>query len=759
MNRINLLLIICGVLFFPKLTAQVNSQDYQLSVKKTTEEIIIDGKLDEKVWSEADKANNFIQNFPTDSLKATSQTEVSVTFDDQFLYVAGISYENSDKKHIMQSLKRDFDWPLNDNFSIYFDPYNDFTNGFTFGITPAGVQREGILTNGRNISRDWDNKWFSAVHDAGAYWSFEFAIPFKSIRYNVDSRQWNIIFLRLDLKNNERSSWAPVPQGYRPSSMSFAGRLNFEDELPKAGVNVSFIPFITGGVSKNHEENESVKSNLDAGFDAKVALSSALNLDLTFNPDFSQVEVDQQVTNLNRFEIAFPEKRQFFLENNDLFGENGFRSSRPFFSRRIGIVSSPVIIDGKDETLSGQVPIQYGVRLSGKIGNNWRIGLLNMLTKEATELAIPEQMYSIAVVQHKLFTRSSIGFMVVNKNSFGLSLSDTTKFHFNESLFKEKGINDETALYANNFNTVYGTDFNFRSSDNKWESNIYYHRSVSPQGENGEFATGAFLGYTVRKLRLRGFVSSISDDYNAEVGFIRRKGIRQIGSFADYFFYPTSSIINNHGPTVGGFYVTDVSNNRTDYNVRLGYQIELLNTSRIEFNVENRFQKLRSDFDPTGTDDDLKLQEGDDFSWNRIAVEFNTDTREIFSFEGQSSIGGFYNGDRFNVAGQLNYRYQPYGSIALRFDYNKIDLPQPFNSAEFWLIGPRIDFTFTDKIFLTTFVQYNEQDDNLNINMRLQYRYKPASDLFIVYTDNYFPESLGIKNRALVMKLNYWLNI
>lgn len=744
-------------MFFSKLSAQVNSEDHQLSVRKTTEQITIDGKLDEPVWSQADKANDFIQNFPTDSLRATSQTEVSVTFDDQFLYVAGVCQESSDKEHIMQSLKRDFDWPKNENFGIYFDPYDDFTNGFTFGITPAGVQREGIITNGRDVLDDWDNKWISAVHDAGSSWSFEFKIPFKSIRYNAQSRHWNMMFLRLDLKNNERSVWAPIPQGYRPS-LAFAGKLNFEDDLPKAGVNISFIPFVTSGVGKNHEDGEPIEYNADAGFDAKIALSSALNLDLTFNPDFSQVEVDQQVTNLNRFEIFFPERRQFFLENNDLFGTNGFRSSRPFFSRRIGIASNSVTIDGEEETLSGQVPIQYGARVSGKIGNNWRIGLLNMMTKETEDLAVPQQMYNMAVVERKVFTQSRIGFMMVNKRNLGIELSDTLKYAYNESLYKEKETNGETSLYLNEFNTVFGSDFNYRSTDNKWSSNVFYHRSISSQSGNNDFATGAFIGYSDRNIQTRFFGVAVSEDYSAETGFIRRRDAKQYGNSNDLFFYPASDKIINHGPSLDFRYVTDMSNRRTDYSIKTGYQVQLLNTSRFSMEVEHRYEILRGSFDPTRTDGE-KLLEGESFSWETLAFGFNTDTRKKFSFEGGTIIGGFYNGNRFNLNGQLNFRYQPYGGIGLRVDYNDIDLPAPYNNAKFWLIGPRIDFTFTKELFLTTFVQYNEQADNLNINARFQWRYKPASDLFIVYTDNYFPESLGIKNRALVMKLNYWLNL
>lgn len=759
MNRFKITFFLGSIFPFSSLLAQVNTEAYQLSVKRTSENIVIDGKLDEPVWNETDKATDFIQFFPTDSLQATSQTEVSMTFNDQFLYVAGKCYENSDKKHIIQSLKRDFDWPLNENFGIYFDPFNDFINGFSFGITPVGVQREGLITKGEEVAADWDNKWYSAVDDTGAYWSFEFAIPFKSIRYNPENRNWNVNFLRLDLKNNEISSWTLVPQGFKPS-LTFAGQINFEDELPKAGVNISFIPFVTSGVSKNYEEGGQEEYNFDAGFDAKVALSSSLNLDLTYNPDFSQVEVDQQVTNVNRFEIFFPEKRQFFLENNDLFGINGLRSSRPFFSRRIGIASNNITINGVEESVSGQVPIQYGARLSGKIGNNWRIGLLNMQTKESEELGLPKQMYSVAVAQRKIFAKSTIGFIAINKNSFDINIADTSKYHYNSSLFKEKDVPlAEDSLYVNNFNTVYGTDINLLSFDNKWSSSIFYHRSISPQGKNNEFASGAVVRYLTRNIQTRVFANAISDEYNAEVGYIRRKDLYLFGTFTNFFFYPDSEKINNHGPTINHFYYTDMDNNLTDYNTKLGYQVQFLNTAKIKIEAENRYERLRRDFDPTRTEDGILLLTGDDFKWNTISAEFNTDRRKVVSFEGKATIGGFYNGERTNVSGQFNYRYQPIATIAFRFDYNKIDLPLPYNSAEFWLLGPRIDLTFTDKLFLTTFVQYNEQADNMNINARFQWRYKPASDLFIVYTDNYFPDGSGVKNRALVMKLNYWLNI
>ncbi len=167
---------------------------------------------------------------------------------------------------------------------------------------------------------------------------------------------------------------------------------------------------------------------------------------------------------------------------------------------------------------------------------------------------------------------------------------------------------------------------------------------------------------------------------------------------------------------------------------------------------------MRDSFDPTNSDG-LELEEGEDFDYIRYGVSYDSDRRSLISYSLDVFNGGFFNGDRFFLRGELRYRFQPFGSISANFQYNKVTLPAPYNSADLYLVGPRLEISFTDKIFWSTFIQYNNQIDNINLNTRLQYRFKPVSDFFIVYTDNYLPETLGSKNRALVLKLSYWLNI
>ncbi len=673
------------------------------------------------------------------------------TLNDKFLYVAGTCFTSEDGKTIMASLKRDFEFGTSDNIHLYFDTFNDFTNGFAFGVTPKGVQREGLISAGQEVSTDWDNKWYSEVVEQNGKWTFEMAIPFKTIRYNSSSQDWNFLILRQDLNVNERTLWTPIPIEYRASNLSFAARLHFVEPLPKSGTNISLIPYVSGGVSKNHLEGTDAVPSSGIGFDAKIGITSGLNLDLTVNPDFSQVEVDRQVTNLTRFELFFPERRQFFLENSDLFATNGFPSARPFFSRRIGLASN--------NGITRQIPLLYGIRLSGKLSNTVRVGLLNSQTLESPDISLPSQNFSIGIIQKKIFSRSNISFLFANKENTGISLADSARLNYNTSIFKYKDETDKNSLYLDKYNRVFGFDYNLYSPDNKWEGNAYYHRSLSTNiSTESAVSAGAFLGYTVKNFSTGFFSTRVGENYEAEIGFVPRTDVTNFGNFSSISFWPKNSkYVNTHGPGIRISNTADNSFNKTDFSGELNYKVTLLNTMKFEINYTRNYQKLRSDFYITS--DNMPLPSGMDYTWDNFGVEFNSDTRKLLAVAIVGQFGGFYNGTITNIKSEVNYRVQPYGSISFTADYNKIDLPDPFSDAQLILLGPKIDITFSKKLFLTTFVQYNEQAENVNINTRLQWRFKPASDLFVVYTDNYFPSDFSVKNRGIIAKFTYWLNI
>jgi hypothetical protein len=256
----------------------------------------------------------------------------------------------------------------------------------------------------------------------------------------------------------------------------------------------------------------------------------------------------------------------------------------------------------------------------------------------------------------------------------------------------------------------------------------------------------------------------LGENYNAEIGFVPSLDVYpgMYGGFAqvEYKIYPKNSKIAVMGPQAGMDYIANPNTGQlTDKVLRFEYGINFLNTSSFRLAANNTFQRLPEDFNPLDPKGDSTLLTGQFFNWNQVGFEYRSDTRKTFNYAIESMYGGFYNGELISVGGEINARYQPFGSLSIRADYSHLDLPKGYGKAGFLLIGPRLDLTFTDKLFLTTFAQYNDRDDNVNLNARFQWRFKPASDFFVVYTENYLPDGMRSKNRALVLKLTYWLNL
>lgn len=733
-----------------------NKPGTEIHIKKAQGPITLDAVLDEPDWLNADVADNWFLNYPVDTALSPFQSEARLTFNDQYLYVAFVSYDD-ESPDLINSLRRDFDYERNDNMGLNIGPFNDRINGFFFVITPAGVQMEGTVsgsgTSENSYNIFWDNKWYSKVVRYPDKWVCELAIPFKSFRYKA-LPEWNITFDRLDKKRNMKSSWIHTPIQYTTGSFAYSGQLVWDDPVPEPHTNISLIPYVAGGLAENSEVDPKEKdSELRAGIDAKVSVTPSLNLDLTYNPDFSQVEVDQQVINLTRFEFQFPERRQFFLENSDLLANAGFPESRLFFSRRIGLV--------QDTTgLFTRVPIAFGARLSGSINKRWRVGALEMQTREKLSSGLPAQNYAAATLQHNFWKQSSVSITYVDKQSLRVGAADSLKY-FHESIFHtpEGG----GAKTANTYNRVLGADLDLLSADNRWYSSSFVGKSFDEFAPDNSYAAGTFIRYSVRTIDVAGGASYVGENFNAEAGFVPSYGVYpgQLNIFTDftYKFYPKNSGIVTMGPIAAASQTYIPEGTLTDRNYSAGYSIRFLNTAMLRVTYNYIYSLLTNDFNPIDPEQYTNFLKGEDYQWHNVNVMVQTNTRKLVNFTGQTTYGGFYNGTNWNVRGELSARYQPYGNIALRVDYNDVRLAEGYGAEKLFLIGPRLDLTFTDKIFLTTFYQYNNLLDNMNLNVRFQWRYQPASDFFIVYTENYLPETLASKNRALVFKFTYWLNL
>ena len=721
----------------------------QLQVVQMNEEIILDGILDEAVWNQCIPATNFSQYWPSDTIPAKGQSEILFAYDEENLYVAATCHSLGNN-FITESLKRDYGFRNTDNLSIMFDTYADNTNSFLFGVNAFGAIREATITNGGRARNDfdnsWDNKWYGNAKIYEDKWIAEMKIPFKAIRFSDGTEKWRVQIYRYDSQHNEMSTWIHLPRNLILMNMSFMGDLNWEDPLEKPGKNISVIPYVIGTSSSDFEDLlEDPTNKFNFGGDIKLGISSSMNLDLTINPDFSQVEVDRQVTNLDRFEIFFPERRQFFLENADLFANFGKQSLNPFFSRRIGVAI---------DTTTGvniQNPVHYGARLSGKINDDLRIGVMNMQTAADPQNDVPIFNYSVVAAQQDVFSKSNIAFIALNKQSINAN---------------------DTGGSLDPYNRLGGLEYRYFSDNDKWYGKASLMKVFSATEKENDWANFFRLGYTVRKFNIEWEHALIGDGFDAELGFVPRRDILNLSPFVRFNFFPENSKVSRYNlefntnqfyklgreadSIVKEFRLIDASH-------QLRFDVDFNSGQRLNARIRYSDIFLLSDFDPTRIqEDDVFLSAGTDYQFANFTLSYNSDRRKVFSYNVNSTIGQFYNGNRYGINTSLNYRYTPYGNVSLSVNYNRIILADPFVPTDLWLIGPKFDLSFSKKIFLTTFVQYNNQLDNLNINARLQWRYKPASDLFLVYTDNYLTDQFdqfSVRNRAIVLKLNYWLSI
>ncbi len=717
---------------------QDESDRRQINIEGISEKIVLDGVLSEAIWQKAQKADEFWQYFPFDTSRSKSESEVMMAYDNEFIYAAIIVYDSLPGDYLAVSLRRDYRGGNIDGFSIVLDPFLDKTNGFFFGITPFGVRREGLISNGGTEGRDldlsWDNIWYGESKIYKNYWIAEVAIPFRTLRFKEGSSTWGVNFYRIDTKYNERAIWSRVPRPLHLSNLAYTGRLKWDKPVNKPGSNISFIPYTAGGVNRNYLENEGWQGQMDAGGDAKIAVTPSLNLDLTINPDFSQVEVDAQQTNLDRFEIFFPERRQFFLENADLFAGFGFQNSRPFFSRRIGVA-----IDSSTGQ-NVQNRILLGARLSGRLDKNWRIGLMNMQTARDKQINLPSYNYSVIAVQRQLFSRSNISAILVNKANF------------DEQPVDIKSPQDGST------NRLLGLDYNLASADGKWNGKAYYHQTFKRNNDSSPFSHGTRLSYRTLRFMASWSHQIVGEGFDAKVGFVPRRDFKRVNPEIGFSIYPNSKWINRHQFTFSNDWLWNNTWGLTDYDMELRWNIHFQNTARFSLSLLNNYVKLFSTFNPVRSSD-LLFQPGEDFSQKGIGLSYQNDERKAFNYRLQLTRRAFFNGDLLRLSGRITYRYRQYANIGLNFTVSDIKLKEDFGESIIYLIGPRIDLTFSRTVFLTTFIQYNSQFDNININTRLQWRFRPVSDIFLVYTDNYFPETLSPKNRALVFKATYWLNL
>jgi hypothetical protein len=667
---------------------------------------VLDGRvLKDSAWAGLIPATGFWQVQPDDGERATQKTEVYLGYSDDALYIGVIAYDDDPDAILVTDSRRDSDLADTDSFQVVLDGLRDGQNGFVFGTNPAGIEYDGQVTRegtggvlgsgSGGFNLNWDGSWDVATEISDIGWSAEMRIPFRTLRYGRDEIQtWGINFQRNIRRNNEISYWAPLSRQRNLYRVSEAGSL--VGIVPPAQRNLKVSPYVLGSTASGGE-HAATENNSEFGFDIKYSLTPSLTLDATYNTDFAQVEADERQVNLDRFSLFFQEKRPFFLENAGLFAVGDAEAVEMFFSRRIGI--------GDD---GDQLPIEGGVRASGKIGNTTNVGFLHM-SSEAVAGVAPGNKFTVARINQELPSRSAIGFIFVNRDGDGSHLV-------------APGM-DENQTYA--IDGRWGIGENLLLS--AWAA------QTSTPGLNGrDEAFAAKAVYDSAEWAYRLEYGQVGVDFNPEVGFLSRSDFRRVSAFLMRRIRPEDMWglleVRPHVSYIGywdfdGFQETGWLHNDIHWEFRNGYEIHTgVNLTRA--GVKDAFDIV----------DDVTIQPGT-YEHAEVTIVFHTNQAAPLSFALNTTIGGRFGGDRVSLEPTLRYRIGESFSSELSYNYNEFDLPVPGGRFTANLARLRLSYSFTPKILLQALFQYNELDDILGTNLRFSWLQSANAGFYLVYNE------------------------
>ena len=708
---------------------------FRYQIKRATSSIKIDGVESDGEWNNSQLIDTLYNHNPSDiGGVSKNSSEIRLSYDDKNLYIFAKHYDEG--KRIIQSLQRDSyisQWG-SDSFTIAIDPINKKQSGIMIGVNAGGAELDGNLLIGPSrttYSDVWDTRWLSSTKQYENYWLVEIAIPFTSLRYNKDNLEWGINFVRGDKIENIYTTWTEFPINFNSIDVNYMGTLEWP-EVPDVKNKIAFIkPYATVSALKDNElENNTTDYQLDAGADVKLAITKSLNADITFNPDFSNAEVDEEITNITRFDISLPEQREFFVENADIFSSFGNDEVNPFFSRRIGL----------------SAPIVYGARITGNVTENLRIGAMNVQTKENTD--VDAQNNTVAAFNYKVLDRSQLKGIFVSRQEIG---------------------NDAINDYARN----YGAEFTYVSKKGNFNNNIKYHKSSTDEELNGEFF-GIQGNYITRTFGSGWNFNTINKNYEANLGFTPRlfnydaetgETIRQsytlFNPWVRYTHYVKnqSSKITSHGVRTWHNFFYDGGRKLYEREHNVAYDLIFKNASNLTVSGHYRDVDLRFETNFLGDEfDNLPVQ---NYNFLKSSITYYSNDRTQFTYNASASYGDFFNGKITTLSTTGNVRFGYWGNFSLSYAYNDISLPENYGEIDLHLVKFKGLLSFTNKLFFNNTVQYNSQSENFSVFSRLQWRYSSLSDIFLIYNqnNNTTNNGFGLKNRSIILKITYRLGV
>jgi len=666
---------------------------------------VLDGDvLNDPAWRAVEPATGFQQIQPAEGRPASQKTEVYLGYSDSALYIGVIAWDDNPAGIIVSDSRRDSSLNDTDSFQVVIDGLRDRQNGFVFGTNPAGIQYDGQVTRegtsdfssgGGGFNLNWDASWNvrAAISDIG--WSAEFEIPFRTLRYGRgDEQTWGINFQRNIRRNNEVAFWAPLSRQRNLYRVSEAGTVSNLSPPPQR--NLKITPYLLAKAARGGMLS-GTETDGEFGFDIKYSITPSLTLDATYNTDFAQVEADEQQVNLDRFSLFFPEKRPFFLENAGQFSVGNPEQVELFFSRRIGVGPGGI-----------PIPIEGGVRLSGKIGGSTNVGFLHMAADGVDGVA-PANNFTVARLSQELPSRSSVGFLVVNRDGDGSLTGDSST--------------DDNQTYAVDGRWGIGENIVLDAWAAKTET-------PGLTGRDDAFAVKADYSSATWSSRVN--YTEVGADFNPEVGFLSRTEYRRGEVFVMRRIRPDDLWglleIRPH-ISWNGFWDFDGFQETGFLHVDSHWEWP----SGLELHTGMNFTKSGVK-EPFEIVDGVTVQPGT-YDHEEVQLVFFTNQSQPLSFNTRVVAGGRFGGDRLTLEPVVRYRIGERFRSELSVSYNDFDLPVPSGEFSVNLTRLRLSYSFTPKILLQALVQHNESTDVLAANLRFSWLQSANSGLYVVYNE------------------------
>ena len=703
--------------------------------------------LDDPAWAAATPTTGFRQTAPDEGLPATERTEVRIVFTDDTVYFGVVCYDRDPASIIVSDSRRDSSMTDADSFQMVLDTFSDSQNGFIFGTTPAGQEYDGQVINeggerlfggsgGGGFSRgggggfniNWDGAWQvrTAITEVG--WSAEFAIPFRTIRFPARAEQtWGVNFQRNIRRRNETAYWAPLPRQYNLYRVSMAGQLDGITAPVGISRNLQFTPYVTGELLTRDEAPDADPLALgDFGADLKYSITSGLTLDATYNTDFAQVEVDQQQVNLDRFNLFFPEKRPFFLENAGAFTVNNagpasgmnFGQTELFFSRRIGISDT-----------GNPIPILGGARLSGKVADSTTVGFINMQTETVTGVT-PANNFTVARVRQDLPNRSSVGGLFVNRQSTGPEAPSDA------------------------YNRTYAVDGRWGIGQNGIVQG-FVGRTQTPGREGRDHAMSVSGTYNSEMWRVISGYQENGEDFNPEVGFQRRTGFRKYDLGINNTSRPGGVLLFQEVTPHMSFsrfwnFDGDLESSQT----HLHFMGEFLDSSSAGINADLRSEGVFEPFDVGG----IPILPGR-YDWTEWGYRYSTNRSAPISANIRATVGGFFDGDIVTLRPSIRARYGETFNLSLSYSRNDIELPRGARTIN--LTSVDVGYNFSPRVFVQSLIQHNDDAELWAVNFRFGWLQDANTGLFLAYNET---EGIGETiptgaGRSLILKYSYLFDV